>query len=346
VIPGLPRNGNAARLSPVYCKSARMGVCSEGENTQVLFPRRKDFFIGKDYTDLNKRLRQKKKMKGVKQNKISCVPVLLCSCVLVLLCSLPVQARSIVSLMPSYTEIIFALGAGGELVGVTNFCDRPPEAAKIEKTGDYLRPNAEKIYSLKPDVVFTGRWKGSGLAGKLSALGLKVVEIPAEEKVADIARSTRLIAAAIGRKKEGEKLASRFLTRPRPFAGNFEKHWAKGRGKPVSVYLEADEGLWTVGGLSFLSDAVELAGGKNIFSAEKKDYFQTSWEEIVTRDPDAIVLLSSSKEELLKRPMAAGLKAARGGRVITSLDKNAFTRPAPDILAEIEKLRALLHESR
>lgn len=292
-------------------------------------------------------------MKDIKQNKISSVFVLLCSCVLVFLCSLPVQARRVVSLMPSYTEIIFALGAGGELVGVTNFCDRPPEAAKIEKVGDYLRPNAEKIYSLKPDVVFTGRWKGSALAARLSALGLKVVEIPAEEKVADIARSARLIAAALGRKKEGEKLASHFLARPRPFGDTSLDYTAeprdiilgpgpKGRGRPISVYLEADEGLWTVGALSFLSDAVELAGGKNIFSAEKKDYFQTSWEEIVTRDPDAIVLLSSSKEELLKRPMAAGLKAVRGGRVITSLNRNAFTRPAPGILGEIKKLRALL----
>ena len=276
----------------------------------------------------------------MKTTKNSYSIALLCSCVLVLLCSLPVQAKRIISLMPSYTEIIFALGAGGELVGVTNFCDRPPEAAKIEKVGDYLRPNAEKIYSLKPDVVFTGRWKGSGLAGKLSALGLKVVEIPPEEKVTDIARSVRLIAAAMGRKKEGERLASRFLASPRTFS-----EAAKVRGKPLTVYLEADEGLWTVGGLSFLSDAVALAGGKNIFSAEKKDYFQTSWEEIVTRDPDAIVLLTSSKEEFLKRPMAAGLKAARGGRIITSLDRNAFTRPAPGLLGEIKKLKVLLHEA-
>ena len=275
-------------------------------------------------------------MKDIKQNKISCVFVSLCSCALVLFLSLGAQARRVVSLMPSYTEIIFALGAGGELVGVTNFCDKPPEAAKIEKTGDYLRPNAEKIYSLKPDVVFTGRWRGSALAARLSALGLKVVEIPAEEKVADIARSARLIAAALGRKKEGEKLASRFLARPKKALNP----------KPVSVYLEADEGLWTVGGLSFLSDAVALAGGKNIFSAEKKDYFQTSWEEIIARDPDAVVLLSSSKEEFLKRPMAAGLKAARGGRIITSLDRNVFTRPAPGILGEIKKLRVLLHEGK
>ncbi|MCX5786171.1 MAG: helical backbone metal receptor [Elusimicrobia bacterium] len=282
------------------------------------------------------------KQKSQNKNILSlCAFVPLCLCAF----SSPAQARRVVSLMPSYTEIIFALGAGSELVGVTNFCDRPPEAAKIEKVGDYLRPNAEKIYSLKPDVVFTGRWKGSGLAAKLSALGLKMVEIPPEAKVADIARSARIIAAALGRKKEGEKLASRFLAGPKKASADKTRTFsegAKARGKPVSVYLEADEGLWTVGGLSFLSDAVERAGGKNIFSAEKKDYFQTSWEEIVTRDPDAIVLLSSSKEEFLKRPMAAGLKAARGGRIITSLDRNAFTRPAPGILGEIEKLKTLL----
>ena len=81
------------------------------------------------------------------------------------LCAAPAQARRVVSLMPSYTEIVFALGAGGELAGVSNFCDWPPEAAKIEKTGDYLRPNVEKVYSLKPDVVLAGPW-ASGSPGK------------------------------------------------------------------------------------------------------------------------------------------------------------------------------------
>jgi len=119
------------------------------------------------------------------------------------------QARRVVSLMPSYTEIIFELGAGADLVGVSNFCNWPPAALKVEKTGDYLRPNVEKVYSLKPDVVFTGAWAGPSTVRQLASLGLKVVSLPEEKSAADILNTVRLIAAALGRKKEGAKLVKK-----------------------------------------------------------------------------------------------------------------------------------------
>jgi iron complex transport system substrate-binding protein len=125
------------------------------------------------------------------------------------LAALPAQAKRVVSLMPSYTEIIFELGAGGELVGRSNFCNWPPAAGAVEEAGDYLRPNIEKVYSLKPDLVFTGDWAGPSTAKQLSSLGVKVVALPEERSAADILNTVRLIAGALDLKKEGERLVKK-----------------------------------------------------------------------------------------------------------------------------------------
>lgn len=244
----------------------------------------------------------------------------------------PAQGKRVVSLMPSYTEIVFELGAEKDLVGVSNFCNWPPEAGKIEKTGDYLRPNIEKIYSLKPDTVFAGAWADASSSRQLSSMGIKVVSLAEEKSAADIFTSVRLIAAELGLKRAGEKLVKK-LSALMP---------AELPEKPLRVYLEADTGGWTAGGQSFLTDAVRLAGGANIFAGEKRGYFQASWEEVLLLDPEAVILLSGTEEEFLARPMAKGLAAAKSGRIITGLSRDAFSRPGPRLFTEIKKLRGLL----
>jgi len=239
----------------------------------------------------------------------------------------------VVSLLPSYTEIIFELGAGAELAGVSTFCDWPPTAAQKEKVGDYLRPNLEKIYSLKPDIVFAGTWQGSPVAQGLRNAGIKVVELPEERKVEDIFHTINLIAAGLGRKKEAAELIKKIKTGLKS---------APSAARRPAVYLEVDEGGWTAGKRSFLSDAVGKAGGENIFSDEDKSYFQASWETVVKKDPDAVVLLSGSAGDFARRPLAQGLKAVKGGRVFTGLDRDAFSRPGPRLAGEIIKLRAWL----
>ncbi|MGD9641677.1 MAG: ABC transporter substrate-binding protein [Elusimicrobiales bacterium] len=248
-------------------------------------------------------------------------------------CAVPARALRAVSLLPSYTEIIFELGAGSDLVGVSNFCNWPAGAAAIEKTGDYLRPNIEKVYALQPDVVFTGAWAGAAVAKQLSSLGVKVVSLPEEKSVADILNTVRLIAAALGRKKEGEALARKLAAlAPKPPAG-----------EPVKLYIEVDAGGWTTGGLTFISDAARLAGGRNVFGGEKRGFFQASWEETLLLDPEAALLFSVAEKDFLARPMAGTLAAVKDGRVITTLDRDAFTRPGPRLFGEIARLRSLLH---
>lgn len=252
--------------------------------------------------------------------------------------ALPAQAaRRVISLMPSYTEIIFELGAGPELAGVSSFCNWPPGAREKEKVGDYLRPSLEKIYSLKPDLVFAGTWRGLTLARDLREAGVHVIELPEESSIADIFRTINRIAGELGRKKEAAALIKKMKRdlKSRPL----------GPARPT-VYLEVDEGGWTAGGKSFLSDAIEKAGGHNIFAGEAKNYFQASWEAVVKKDPDAVILLGGSKEGFLKRPLASKIKAAAQGRIFTGLDRDAFSRPGPRLVGEIEKLKNWLKESK
>ena len=256
----------------------------------------------------------------------------LCCCAL-LLCPAGAEARRLVSLMPAYTEIIFELGAGGELVGVTNFCSWPSSAAAIEKAGDYLRPNVEKVYALKPDLVFAGAWAAASSSRQLAALGIKVAALPEEKSVGDIFATIRRIAGELGLRPRAEQLTRSLRALLPPATAQ----------KPLKVYIEADTGGWTAGGKSFLSDAIRLAGGENIFSREKRAYFQASWEEVLLLDPAAVILLSGTKEEFLARPMAATLAAARTGLIITTLDRDAFSRPGPRIFGEIARLNGLLY---
>ncbi|HNW44507.1 MAG TPA: helical backbone metal receptor [Elusimicrobiales bacterium] len=257
----------------------------------------------------------------------------LAACCALLLCPPALEARRVVSLMPSYTEIIFELGAGGELVGVTNFCNWPSSAAAVERTGDYLRPNVEKIYSLKPDLVFAGAWAAASSVKQLSALKIKVAALPEEKNVGDIYATIRRIGAELDRGPQAEALEHK-LKALLPSAPP---------QKPLKVYLEADTGGWTAGGKSFLSDAIRLAGGANIFGNEKRGYFQASWEEVLLLDPAAVILLSGTKEEFLARPMAATLTAVKEGRIITSLDRDAFSRPGPRLFTEIMRLKTFLY---
>jgi len=251
-------------------------------------------------------------------------------CAFLLCAAAPLEAKRIVSLMPSYTEIIFELGAGPELAGVSTFCDWPPGAREIVKVGDYLRPNLEKIYSLKPDIVFAGVWKGSPVAQDLRNAGIKVAELPEERRVEDIYRTIDLIAAELGRKKNAATLIKKMKADL--------KSGPAGQGRPL-VYLEVDEGGWTAGKRSFLSDAIEKAGGRNIFAGEDQAYFQASWEAVVKKDPDAVILLSGSAADFGGRPLASGLRAVKGGRVFTGLDRDAFSRPGPRLAAEIRRLK-------
>ncbi|MEF3281049.1 MAG: ABC transporter substrate-binding protein [Elusimicrobiota bacterium] len=241
-------------------------------------------------------------------------------------------SQKVVSLLPSYTEIIFALNAGDKLVGVTNFCNYPPEAQSIEKVGDYINPNIEKIYKLKPEIIFIGGWKNDFIK-KIKELNAQIVVLNEEKNIDDIYKTIKTIAKYLNKEEEGVKLVSWMKKEIK----NFNKSYKK-------VYVEIDNGGWSCGSDSFISDVISKSGGINIFNNVKKSYFKSNWEEVVKRDPQVVMLLNTDYDEFLKRPMIKNIRASKENKIfkLNNEERDILSRPSPRIVTIIKRLNEMI----
>ncbi|MGH7898202.1 MAG: helical backbone metal receptor, partial [Candidatus Binatia bacterium] len=122
--------------------------------------------------------------------------------------------KRLVSLAPSITETLFAIGAGAELVGVTDLSDWPPEASRIDRVGSYLTPNVEAVVAHRPDLVIAVPSPGNREAVEsLESLGLRIVMVEEGPTIADVFASIDKIAAAVDRPAEGKDLVGRLRER-------------------------------------------------------------------------------------------------------------------------------------
>jgi len=246
--------------------------------------------------------------------------------------STQLSAQRIISLLPSYTEIIYELGAGDKLVGVTNFCNYPDDAKGKEKVGDYLNPDLEKIYLLKPDIIFVGEWKNDFIK-KMRKLNSRIVVLKQEKDINDIYLTIKTIGKYIKREEQSKELISKIK---KSIPANINKKYLK-------VYIEVDKGGWSAGSESFISDVVSKAGGINIFSDIKTPYFKAEWEEVLKRNPDYILLLNTKIDEFKKRPMAAEMKAVKNSNIylFNEQERDIISRPSPRVVGIIKKLSEL-----
>ena len=245
-------------------------------------------------------------------------------------------AERIISLLPSYTEIIFELGAEKDIVGVTNFCNYPEQAKLKPKVGDYLNPDIEMIYKLKPDIIFMGNWNNK-ILNKFKDKNIKIVVLNSERNLRDIYDTIKTIGKYIKRKDEAEKLIKKMKKEIESF--NIKKRYKK-------IYIEIDKDYWTCGSQSFISDIISVSGGINIFNDLNKDYFKTSWEEVIRRNPDIVILLNESVANFLNRPLAKNLKAVKNGRVylLSNEERDIISRPVPRITIIIKKFSKILND--
>lgn len=258
---------------------------------------------------------------------------------LLALAALPCRAETkIVSLMPAFTEILFAIGASSQVAGVGNFCDYPPAVAGLPRMGDLLSPDMEKIAAAKPDAVLTGKWKSSQTTERLKQAGLKVYELPDAENIEGIYSNILTAGEIADRRTEAAALVAK-MKKDLAALGKIPG------GKHPSVYAEIDAKHWTTGDATFLSDLIEKAGGKNIFK-DKKGFFQTSWEEIVRRNPDVILDLSRAKTDFSALPAARKITAVRNNRIPPNLDKDLLTRPGPRAVEAVKAIRSAISENK
>lgn len=189
----------------------------------------------------------------------------------------------IVSTTPSITEILFALGAGDRVVGVTSFCHFPPETARIAKIGSYMQLNLEAIVATRPDLVFVEK-SPLGFAERMRAMGLRVEEVNAQSAHA-LPEAIRAIARATG--VSGEPLIAKIQ------AGlDSVRRSVRGRKRVMFVVGRSPgslDGLMVAGPQSYLDEILSIAGGENVFASAKSSYPRVSLEEVFARKPEVII---------------------------------------------------------
>jgi cobalamin transport system substrate-binding protein len=228
---------------------------------------------------------------------------------------------------------LYAIGAGPHVVGTTRYCDYPPAALKTVKIGDVLNPNVEKIISLKPDIVFCGNWKWN-VPEKLRAAGIQVVEVKDAQSLNEVFDRFLLIGEKIGHLPDAKKLTE---------STKFQLEEIRKRSASKTsqkVYMELDAGNWTVGSASYLTEILDLVGGKNIFSERKEPYLTVTMESIVARDPDVIVSLNRTAEQYKNETAWQALRAVRNNKIVdkNAIDWNAITHQGSRLIEGIEQL--------
>ncbi len=262
-------------------------------------------------------------------------------------------AARIVSTAPSITETLFALGLGGKVVGVSQYCVWPAEVKSLPKVGSYVQPNLEAIVRLRPDLVLLER-ASNEVVGRLTALHIRYAEVP-HGSLAETFEGMRVIAAAAGVPERGMLLVARMneeLNAVRAKAG---------KGAKVRVVMVVDRrpgtltDLIAVGPGNYENELLEAAGGVNVLAkAGMMSYPRISLETVLREDPDVIVDLTDSHDEEPANVAARaadkalwgrerGLKAVRNGRVYIA-DSAVFLVPGPRVPEAAEKLYEVMHK--
>lgn len=257
----------------------------------------------------------------------------------------PSDPRRIVSLAPNITEMLYALGLGERVAGVTLFCDWPPEVAAKPKIGGVINPSLETILALGADLVFaTADGNRSEDVNRLADLGVAVYTIDTRS-VADVLSALVAIGELTGRAARAREIVAG-LERRR------EAAVARVAGiAPVTVFVAIDRApLISAGDGTFVGELLTLAGGRNIAGASPIKYPVFSLEALLAEDPEVILDAADpgpvSTDELLTRwaslPGTAALKALRTRRMI-SVGQGSFFRPGPRIIDSLERLVEILH---
>lgn len=245
--------------------------------------------------------------------------------------------QRVISLSPHLTELLFAVGAGTQLVGVDSASDYPPAARKIPRIGDFSRVSLERVLAAKPDLVVA--WSRGNRAvdiHQLKRLGLPVLSTDAR-RLEDVGRLLRLLGQATGHAENGEAAAERFSLRLRAMRLRHPH-----RDTPLAVFYQVwDRPLMTVGGSHWISDALVLCGGRNVFDDIESASPVVSREAVLLRAPELVIGGSDAPGLLQQWQRFAALPAVRNNGFVR-VDADLLHRPTPRLLDGVEALCAAL----
>jgi ABC-type Fe3+-hydroxamate transport system substrate-binding protein len=245
--------------------------------------------------------------------------------------------RRIVSLNPSTTELVFAIGAGRRLVGRTTFDRWPDSALAIPDLGPGLRPNVEAVLAARPDLVLLyASDDNRDAARRIRAAGVATAAYRVD-RIADFRRVTLALGALTG-----DSLAARATV------DSVDATIARVRAstaplrRPTVFWPLYDQPLLATGGGSFLNELIDVAGGRNIYGFMPEPSPRITVEDLLTRDPEVILLSPESRARYVADPRWRALRAVRANRLL-AVDTTVVYRPGPRLGEAARSIAQLLH---
>jgi len=213
-------------------------------------------------------------------------------------------ARRIVSLVPNVTEILFAVGAGSQVVGVSTYDDFPPETSALPRVGALLDPDTERIFSLRPDLVIV-YGSQTELEAQFTRASIRVYAYR-HSGVGNVLQTIRDVARLAGRAADGDRVVRDVQSRLDAI-----RMRVRGRPRPRTMLVigrdaGALRGVYVSGGIGFLHELLDIAGGDNLFGDIKRESVQPSNETMIVRAPDVIIELHAGDP-----PAAAAVQKER-----------------------------------
>ncbi len=255
--------------------------------------------------------------------------------------TVPKHALRIVSVSPSVTEILYALGEQDRLVGVTAYCNYPAEAANKTQIGGFSTPDLEILASLDPDLIISATWNEESV-NTLTAAGYTVAILEADTLL-DIINMIRDFGDLVDSEQNATRIADEMTTKMWEITNSTA---AIETIDQLECYFEIWESPMVVGGDSFLNDMMEKAGAINIFADIPEEYPSVSNENIISGNPDVIFTTEHSAawyaQELSNRTGYNGIDAVINERVY-SLNDDIFLRMGPRIIEALEIMTNYLY---
>jgi iron complex transport system substrate-binding protein len=240
----------------------------------------------------------------------------------------------VVALAPNLTEIVFAVGAGESLVGVSDYSDFPPRALSLPRVGG-LDVSAERVASLRPDLVLaTAEGNARGPVTALSAAGVPVLVVPGGSLDA-VLQGIRLVGGRLGRGKEAERLAERLSRRRRAVRESLS-----GLHRPRAVLLVWPDPPQAAGGETFLNDVLSEAGAENLL-VRRRGWPLVSSEWLATAPIEVLVVPNSEQTRpAYERAFATGSlsRGAVARALVVRVEESVLTRPGPRVFDALEQL--------
>jgi iron complex transport system substrate-binding protein len=261
--------------------------------------------------------------------------------------TIPQEPQRIISIAPSNTEILFALGLVDKIVGITNYCNFPEETKNIEKIGETFPLNLEKIVSLKPDLILAYAGQLNEIP-RLRELGLNTIVIE-PLNLQETLKSIQMVATVGGIPEKGNILVenlSQRIDQIKTEVSNLEI-----TKKPKVFIGGIYETIWTPGEGTLFNELISLAGGINM-AAGFSGWTKISPEFIVKEDPDIIIIPIGAmnpgdelkiKENIYQRPGWSNLSAVKTQKIFI-VNEDLFFRPGPRLVDGLERLYKIFYE--